>query len=133
MFIRPVGPTVHPASRPPGHPLLRGLLARAAGAAEAPEAPEAPDASGGAGGADAPHAADAAYAAYTADAADAPGSLAPEPRPATARPKQPQPHPTPAPQGSLAAELAQLAALAHEGHLTPEEFTTAKARLLGGG
>ncbi|WCD88661.1 hypothetical protein KPP03845_105070 [Streptomyces xanthophaeus] len=124
MFIRPVGPTVHPASRPPGHPLLRGLLARAAGAAEAP------DASGGAGGADAPHAADAAY---TADAADAPGSLTPEPRPATARPKQPQPHPTPAPQSSLAAELAQLAALAHEGHLTPEEFTTAKARLLGGG
>ncbi|MGW6874639.1 hypothetical protein ACWGHA_20135 [Streptomyces xanthophaeus] len=129
MFIRPVGPTVHPASRPPGHPLLRGLLARAAGAAGAPEAP---DASGGAGGADAPHAAYAAYAAYTADAADAPGSLAPEPRPATARPKQPQPHPTPAPQGSLAAELAQLAALAHEGHLTPKEFTTAKARLLGG-
>ncbi|MGW6947199.1 hypothetical protein ACWGHD_09745 [Streptomyces xanthophaeus] len=127
MFIRPVGPTVHPASRPPGHPLLRGLLARAAGAAGAPEAPEAPDASGGAGGAggaDAPHA---------ADAADAPGSLTPEPRPATARPMQPQPHPTPAPQGSLAAELAQLAALAHEGHLTPEEFTTAKARLLGGG
>ncbi|MFD8950629.1 hypothetical protein ACFV0B_17390 [Streptomyces xanthophaeus] len=128
MFIRPVGPTVHPASRPPGHPLLRGLLARAAGAAGAAAgAPEAPDASGGAGGADAPH------AAYAADAADAPGSLAPEPRPATARPKQPQPHPTPAPQGSLAAELAQLAALAHEGHLTPEEFTTAKARLLGGG
>ncbi|GHI87408.1 hypothetical protein ACWGF3_31935 [Streptomyces xanthophaeus] len=127
MFIRPVGPTVHPASRPPGHPLLRGLLARAAGAAEAPDASGG---AGGAGGADAPHAVDTAYAA---DAADAPGSLAPEPRPATARPKQPQPHPTPAPQGGLAAELAQLAALAHEGHLTPEEFTTAKARLLGGG
>ncbi|WP_405712465.1 hypothetical protein OG264_26015 [Streptomyces xanthophaeus] len=124
MFIRPVGPTVHPASRPQGHPLLRGLLARAAGAADAP---------GGAGGADTPHAVDTAYAADAADAADAPGSLAPEPRPATARPKQPQPHPTPAPQGGLAAELAQLAALAHEGHLTPEEFTTAKARLLGGG
>ncbi|MFG2750016.1 hypothetical protein [Streptomyces xanthophaeus] len=120
MFIRPVGPTVHPASRPPGHPLLRGLLARAAGAADASAA----------SGADTPHAVDAAYAA---DAADAPGSLAPEPRQAAARPKQPQPHPTPAPQGSLAAELAQLAALAHEGHLTPEEFTTAKARLLGGG
>ncbi|MEU9028047.1 hypothetical protein AB0D46_10995 [Streptomyces sp. NPDC048383] len=34
MFIRPVGPTVTAATRPPGHPLLRGLLRRAAGAAE---------------------------------------------------------------------------------------------------
>ncbi|MEV8531023.1 SHOCT domain-containing protein [Streptomyces sp. NPDC051211] len=30
MFIRPVGPVVHPAQRPAGRPLLRGLLARGA-------------------------------------------------------------------------------------------------------
>ncbi|KJY24290.1 hypothetical protein VR44_35780, partial [Streptomyces katrae] len=34
MFIRPVNVTVTAATRPPGHPLLRGLLRRAAGAAE---------------------------------------------------------------------------------------------------
>ncbi|MFF4317703.1 hypothetical protein [Streptomyces sp. NPDC001568] len=34
MFIRPAGPTVTAATRPSGHPLLRGLLRRAAGAAE---------------------------------------------------------------------------------------------------
>ncbi|MER7462151.1 SHOCT domain-containing protein [Streptomyces sp. NPDC097981] len=35
-----------------------------------------------------------------------------------------------APPGGLAAELAELAKLAREGLLTPEEFTEAKARLL---
>ncbi|MGW6571120.1 hypothetical protein ACWGAN_02965 [Streptomyces sp. NPDC054945] len=38
-------------------------------------------------------------------------------------------HPAPA---GLVAELTQLAGLAREGLLTPQEFTTAKGRLLRG-
>lgn len=43
MFIRPVGATVRAADRPAGHPLLRGLLARAAGAMEATAGAVGPD------------------------------------------------------------------------------------------
>ncbi|MFF3016920.1 hypothetical protein [Streptomyces sp. NPDC057939] len=39
---------------------------------------------------------------------------------------------TPTAQPGLAAELTQLAALAREGLLTPQEFTTAKSKLLRG-
>lgn len=91
MFIRPAGPEVRPADREPGHPLLRGLLARAAGAGAAS------DWAGGDG--------EAAPAAVRAEGTEA---------------------------GGMAAELAQLAGLAREGLLTPEEFTTAKSRLLRG-
>ncbi|MGW5846699.1 hypothetical protein ACWFQ8_01835 [Streptomyces sp. NPDC055254] len=115
MFIRPLHTTVTPADRPAGRPLLRGLLTRAAAppppglltrgvraAAEPPSPPEPPS---------------------------RPEPPAPEPDP---RPEDvpPPPEPAPAPSPGLAADLAQLAALAREGLLTPDEFTTAKAHLL---
>ncbi|MEV0409821.1 SHOCT domain-containing protein [Streptomyces sp. NPDC050448] len=109
MFIRPIGVTVQAANRPAGRPLLRGLLSRAAGAtAPAGEA-----------------------TAETAEAAEAaepvsPGERAAEPG---APPGGPAAEPGAPPVG-LAAELAQLAELAREGLLTPQEFTEAKARLL---
>ncbi|MFD3697716.1 hypothetical protein ACFWUZ_16445 [Streptomyces sp. NPDC058646] len=122
MFIRPVGVTVAPADRPAGRPLLRGLLARAAGTPEAgtvhpdtppdpatpwpqepPEPPEPP-------------------------AADPAEHLEP-PAPATPTPDV---GPEDTPRGGLAADLTQLADLARQGHLTPAEFTAAKARLLRG-
>ncbi|WP_051781727.1 MULTISPECIES: SHOCT domain-containing protein [unclassified Streptomyces] len=125
MFIRPMGVTVHAANRPPGHPLLRGLLARASGAAEATTgsvgAP-GPATSGSADRAEPP----------VGVAVEAPVGAPPEPP----RPAEPEPaaafaadHPAPA---GLVAELTQLAGLAREGLLTPQEFTTAKARLLRG-
>ncbi|MFI5667373.1 hypothetical protein [Streptomyces sp. NPDC051704] len=94
MFIRPVGTRVEPARRPSGHPLLQGLLTRAAGRPEpAPEAAE--------------HRA---------------RSTPPEGRTTAG-------HPGGQPTG-LATELAQLATLAREGLLTPQEFKEAKTRLL---
>ncbi|MFD7911387.1 SHOCT domain-containing protein [Streptomyces sp. NPDC059752] len=137
MFIRPMGVTVRAANRPPGHPLLRGLLARAAGAAE-PTAGSVgavgPAAAGPPGPAEAPPGAP-------------PGALPEFPQPAEPEPgPEPEPEPEPesvaaippdqttaagpVPSAGLAAELTQLAGLAREGLLTPQEFTTAKARLL---
>ncbi|MFG2971625.1 SHOCT domain-containing protein [Streptomyces sp. NPDC048331] len=150
MFIRPMGVTVRAADRPPGHPLLRGLLARASGAAEAtagsvgtsgPAGPAGP-AGGSAGPASArppvrtePPA--GAQPAPPAEAlAEAPVGAWTEPPPEPVQRAEPEPpaastpdHPAPA---GLVAELTQLAELAREGLLTPQEFTTAKARLLRG-
>ncbi|MEU8838220.1 SHOCT domain-containing protein [Streptomyces roseus] len=102
MFIRPIGTRVEPADRPTGHPLLQGLLSRATGTG--PAVPEAPAPESGTAGAPSPRA-----RTNTAP----PGT-----------PHQGTPH-----QG-LAAELAQLANLAREGLLTPQEFKEAKTRLL---
>ncbi|MFJ6481496.1 hypothetical protein ACIQK6_15430 [Streptomyces sp. NPDC091682] len=129
MFIRPMGVTVRAANRPPGHPLLRGLLARASGAAEptagsvgtpgpetATDPAGAPDRSG-------------------AQVEQLPAGTPPEAPPEPPLPTGPEPAaataPGPAPAG-LVAELTQVAGLAREGLLTPQEFTTAKARLLRG-
>ncbi|MFD3538719.1 hypothetical protein ACFWUQ_04375 [Streptomyces sp. NPDC058662] len=121
MFVRPLHATVTPADRPAGRPLLRGLLTRAAGppppglltravrAAEPPSRPEPPSAGAEPGADDAPE----------------------PPQPTAVPGAEPGPGPpSPATGPGLAADLAQLAALAREGLLTPDEFTAAKARLL---
>ncbi|MFG2880520.1 SHOCT domain-containing protein [Streptomyces sp. NPDC048337] len=132
MFIRPVGVTVHAAQRPPGHPLLRGLLARAAGTAETTTGAVTPDEPPRRG-----------LLARAVQAAEHP----PEPEPE--REREPEPEPEPEPEhpathpepghepeherphpAHLVAELTQLADLTREGLLTPEEFTAAKTRLL---
>ncbi|WP_030709766.1 SHOCT domain-containing protein [Streptomyces sp. NRRL F-2580] len=142
MFIRPMGPTVRPAQRPAGHPLLRGLLARAAGAVE--------DTTGAVGPGEAARWDLPARAVRAAEApAEPPAETEEAPEPVevsqgvaqglaqgvaeeeedilTASPTSPPTTPTP-----LVAELRQLADLTREGLLTPEEFTKAKARLLRG-
>ncbi|MEJ8642492.1 SHOCT domain-containing protein [Streptomyces sp. MS1.HAVA.3] len=142
MFIRPVGVTVRAANRPAGQPLLRGLLARAAGAVEATTGAVGPDepprrglparAVQAAGGpAEAPD-----WAWPEGEPTEEPEPLDPEEQEpedeerASTRPEDiPTAGPTP-PPGHLVAELTQLAELAREGLLTPQEFTTAKARLL---
>ncbi|MFK0231786.1 SHOCT domain-containing protein [Streptomyces vinaceus] len=101
MFIRPIGTRVEPASRPTGRPLLRGLLTRAAGAASPSGTGAAARATGG----------------PESDAG----------RPGAASPGGASPGVS---QQGLAAELAQLANLAREGLLTPQEFKEAKTRLL---
>lgn len=136
MFIRPMGVTVRAANRPPGHPLLRGLLARASGATEATSGSVGtPAPATTTGPTDAPDPADAP------DRTGAQAGRPPTGAPVDAPPEAPQPagpEPAaastpdrPAPAG-LVAELTQLAGLAREGLLTPQEFTTAKARLLRG-
>ncbi|MEU3911892.1 SHOCT domain-containing protein [Streptomyces sp. NPDC029721] len=138
MFIRPVNVTVTAATRPPGHPLLRGLLRRAAGAAEWSQ-----DAGPGEDGTTAEEALAEAFAEDEAEAlAEAAGAAGMEGRAEAADEAdamaRPTPWPTagptapPAAPGTLVAELTQLADLAREGLLTPEEFTRAKGRLLGG-
>ncbi|MCY0933378.1 SHOCT domain-containing protein [Streptomyces sp. H34-S4] len=131
MFIRPIGSVVNPSMRPTGHPLLRGILARGAyvwdAARHSPETPHAP------------HGAD-----RTAARSTTPGTA---PAPPTAASDRPGPSAGPgapgsagsagapgtaAPGGDLTDRLTQLAALAREGLLTPEEFSAAKARLLSG-
>ncbi|MEU8432981.1 SHOCT domain-containing protein [Streptomyces sp. NPDC029216] len=160
MFIRPVNVTVAAAHRPPGHPLLRGLLRRAAGAAEwsqevdagegrdegwGEELGESPEealaeafaedeaealaeAAGRAGRAGAAGMAGLAEAADEADAMARPAGWPPPEQPGQP-PRAPQPSQQ---HGILVSELTQLADLAREGLLTPEEFTRAKARLLEG-
>ncbi|MEY2231149.1 MULTISPECIES: SHOCT domain-containing protein [Streptomyces] len=131
MFIRPMGVTVRAANRPPGHPLLRGLLARASGAAEATAGSvgtAGPVAAAGPAGA-------TGWTEPPARAQAEPPTGAPiEAPPEPPQPAEPEPeaaitpdHPAAA---GLVAELTQLADLAREGLLTPQEFTTAKARLL---
>ncbi|MEU9373816.1 SHOCT domain-containing protein [Streptomyces sp. NPDC048255] len=122
MFIRPVGVTVTPADRPPGRPLLRGLLARAAGAPEAGTVhPDTPP--------DRPAPAPPAQP----EPADQPWPEEPPWPDEQPWPDEPAGTDSPPPGPGLAAELAQLADLTRQGHLTPEEFSRAKARLLGGG
>ncbi|MEU9250987.1 hypothetical protein AB0D66_03960 [Streptomyces sp. NPDC048270] len=133
MFIRPVGVTVRAADRPAGRPLLRGLLARAAGAVEG--------STGAAGAVDAPPRGllgRAVGAAEDTGRVEWPPEQEPEPEheegpwpPDPGSPEEPPPA-APAPPAGLAPDLAALAALAREGLLTPEEFTAAKARLLRG-
>ncbi|CAM5642143.1 SHOCT domain-containing protein [Streptomyces avidinii] len=127
MFIRPMGVTVHPANRPAGHPLLRGLLARATAA--------------GAGAAGAVQETAGAVGPDRPPPGAPPGRAEPEepagPEPAAALPaggraQDAGPAAEPAPSACLVGELTQLAALAREGLLTPQEFTAAKARLLRG-
>ncbi|MFD6876868.1 MULTISPECIES: hypothetical protein [unclassified Streptomyces] len=176
MFIRPAGRTVKAATRPQGHPLLRGLLRRAAGAAEWTQGEE-PErererereewertgwgegaAGTGAAGTDGVEGAADAIADLEGDAQvwemeareggteRTAGAAEPQATPAGPFPEATLPDAapsggantpgaaegTPAAQPGLAAELTQLAALAREGLLTPQEFTTAKSRLLGG-
>ncbi|NXY96310.1 SHOCT domain-containing protein [Streptomyces sp. BR123] len=136
MFIRPVGPVVHPARRPAGRPLLRGSLARGAyvwdvapvpawipqrgtGAAEEGAASAPPVVAGPAGepaGAAGAKAEPAGTAPPHASPGGAPGPSAEPAAPETG--------------ADLTAHLTQLAALAREGLLTPEEFSAAKSRLL---
>ncbi|MER6446559.1 hypothetical protein DEJ51_22665 [Streptomyces venezuelae] len=129
MFIRPIGVTVHAANRPPGHPLLRGLLARASGATEATTGAVGP-------GPVAPGPVGPADPATTTGPAGAPDGPPGRTEPPAGAQAEPEPTAAttpdrPAPAG-LVAELTQLAVLAREGLLTPQEFTTAKARLLRG-
>lgn len=156
MFIRPVGTTVHAATRPAGRPLLRGLLVRAAGA-------EAGAADTEAGAADAAATADAQPQGLLGRAVraaqgtgrvewepepepepgpwpDGEGEAEPDPDregeaelwpPDPASPEEP-PRSAPAHPEGLVSDLTRLAALVREGLLTPEEFTAAKARLLRG-
>ncbi|MGW0390936.1 hypothetical protein ACWDYJ_08540 [Streptomyces sp. NPDC003042] len=119
MFIRPVGVTVTAAARPEGRPLLRGLLRRAvgagagagaagaAGAAEWAVRPEVGGAGAGAGaGVTGAAGRGYAYAREAGPVVEPPGG------------------------STVVAELTQLADLAREGLLTPEEFAAAKALLL---
>ncbi|MGW7455447.1 SHOCT domain-containing protein [Streptomyces sp. NPDC054787] len=143
MFIRPVGATVRSADRPAGRPLLQGLLARAAGSAQGVVVADEPR-----------HGVRwrPAERIVRAEPRHEPElELEPEPEPEPELDPEPEPEPGewleagfselpppgapsggPAPRTGLVAELTQLAALAREGLLTPEEFTTAKARLLRG-
>ncbi|MFJ3515718.1 MULTISPECIES: SHOCT domain-containing protein [unclassified Streptomyces] len=139
MFIRPMGVTVSAANRPAGHPLLRGLLARAAGAAEASQASQAWERTAGAvtPAEPLPGAQPEPWEPAGPDAGPEPGADPGADRGATIRPDTTPPAGPAAPAGpgasaGLVAELTQLAVLAREGLLTPQEFTAAKARLLRG-
>ncbi|MGW7462096.1 SHOCT domain-containing protein [Streptomyces sp. NPDC054797] len=143
MFIRPVGVTVRSADRPAGRPLLQGLLARAAGSAQ------------DAAVADEPRHGVRWHPAERIVRTEPRHEPEPEPEPELDLEPEPdlEPGPEPgewleagfsefpppgapsggpAPRTGLVVELTQLAALAREGLLTPEEFATAKARLLRG-
>ncbi|MFB7464493.1 hypothetical protein ACFCZ1_13520 [Streptomyces sp. NPDC056224] len=132
------------ADRPAGRPLLRGLLARAVGATEGTVRADAPrhGVRWTPAGVVEPAGAEAAWV----EPAEAePAGAGPEPVESVGREREPEPPAgaspaappgTPpggtAPPAGLVAELRQLADLAREGLLTPEEFTTAKGRLLRG-
>ncbi|MCX5404637.1 SHOCT domain-containing protein [Streptomyces sp. NBC_00335] len=147
MFIRPIGSVVNPSQRPSGHPLLRGILARGAYVWEAAQRGAATPAQpqGGMAAASTP--------APGADSVPSPAGSVPSPAPSPPKPPKlpaapsdrrepaggrPAPHPGPgapgpvSPGADLTDRLTQLAALAREGLLTPEEFSAAKARLLAG-
>ncbi|MFK0196200.1 hypothetical protein [Streptomyces lavendulae] len=153
MFIRPVGVTVSPALRPPGHPLLRGLLRRAAGAAEWATAEESVAEGSVAEGSVAEGSVaeeleealeegvrlggrgeeGREYEAEAGAGAEPEGPGAPEGGDGGEPPTEAEP-PThlPVTGPTLVAELTQLSDLARQGLLTPEEFTLAKGRLLRG-
>lgn len=132
MFIRPIGSVVNPSQRPSGHPLLRGILARGAyvwDAAQHPAAVAAPQPHDGTAPAAAP---DAAPHTHPGPAPSPPAAPSARREPTAAHPA-PHAGPGPASPGAdLTDRLTQLAALAREGLLTPEEFSAAKARLLAG-
>ncbi|GLV80945.1 hypothetical protein Slala03_06340 [Streptomyces lavendulae subsp. lavendulae] len=148
MFIRPVGVTVSPALRPPGHPLLRGLLRRAAGAAEWATAEESVAEGSVAEGSVAEELEEALeegvrlggrgeegreYEAEAGAGAEPEGPGAPEGGDGGEPPTEAEPPTHPPVTGpTLVAELTQLSDLARQGLLTPEEFTLAKGRLLRG-
>ncbi|MCX5073388.1 SHOCT domain-containing protein [Streptomyces sp. NBC_00513] len=119
MFIRPVAAAPARADRPPGRPLLRGLLARASGTpdpgrnAARPPAPVSP------------------AARYADPDTETDTDIGADAGTGTDASAEPTPHGSTGAGEGLVRELAQLAALAREGLLTPEEFSTAKARLLG--
>ncbi|OKI29478.1 hypothetical protein A6A28_09305 [Streptomyces sp. CB03578] len=138
MFIRPVGVTVSAAVRPAGRPLLRGLLARATtgtapGYGDAGRSRSAEQGAGAYAYAD-PYAEEPPYP--EPDDADEPDWSEPAERGAEPGDEPGPGARTPAadraaePYAGLPAELAQLAGLAREGLLTPEEFAAAKALLL---
>ncbi|MFE2168725.1 hypothetical protein ACFXB3_27275 [Streptomyces sp. NPDC059447] len=154
MFIRPVGVTVRSADRPSGHPLLRGLLAQATGTGSVdvdeprqgvrwrttgpiePEPVGVEEAAGAEGGWEdgweggleggleegveggVEGAAVGSESGGHGEGDHAQGGHAESG------------HTESGPVGSFVAELTQLAALAREGLLTPQEFATAKGRLL---
>ncbi|WP_406184818.1 hypothetical protein [Streptomyces sp. NBC_01006] len=127
MFIRPVGTRVEPARRPTGRPLLQGLLTRAAGRPPAAGSSDSETADAEPAGPEGP----GAEAAGPQTAGPAAAGREPAPAKTTA----PGSGATtggaqPAPPTGLATELAQLANLAKEGLLTPQEFKEAKTRLL---
>ncbi|MCM1974980.1 SHOCT domain-containing protein [Streptomyces sp. G1] len=139
MFIRPIGSVVNPSQRPSGHPLLRGILARGAyvwDAAQHPAAVATPQPQDGT--------APSATPATPPDATPAtrPGQASAPPAAPSARREPAAAHPAPhtgpsapgpvSPGADLTDRLTQLAALAREGLLTPQEFSAAKARLLAG-
>ncbi|WP_328927623.1 SHOCT domain-containing protein [Streptomyces sp. NBC_00190] len=115
------------ADRPPGRPLLRGLLARAVGATEGTVRADEPrhGVRWTPAGAVEPVEAEPEPEAWEAERAE------PEWEPEAGSPVGMPPGGATPPAG-LVAELRQLADLAREGLLTPEEFATAKSRLLRG-
>lgn len=129
MFIRPIGSVVNPSQRPTGRPLLRGILARGAYVWDAAQHPPA-----------SPPTREGASPGTPPSPPAAPAARPATPGPATARPAGDRPAPPAgsgapgpaAPGADLTDRLTQLAALAREGLLTPEEFSAAKARLLAG-
>lgn len=144
MFIRPIGSVVNPSQRPSGHPLLRGILARGAyvwdtaqrgAATPQPQTGTGPGPAAGARGDSGPAAAATATAPAPAAAAAAATASSAAREPAAVRPAARADSGAPgpgSPGADLTDRLTQLAALAREGLLTPEEFSAAKARLLAG-
>lgn len=124
MFIRPIGSVVNPAQRPSGNPLLRGILKRGAYVWDTAR-PQ-------------PAASTAAPATHPSPSPAAPSAASSPTSPvpsASASASASGPRGSgPGPAGAeLTDQLTRLAALAREGLLTPEEFSTAKGRLLGPG
>ena len=101
-------PRMRPVRRPVGAPLLRGAIV------------------GGTAYHLGKRAAEGAEREARQDQAIADLQQQPAPPPA------PEPAPAAAGGGDITAKLARLGDMAQQGLLTPEEFTAAKARLLGG-
>ncbi|WP_330298564.1 SHOCT domain-containing protein [Streptomyces sp. NBC_00503] len=122
MFIRPIGSVVNPAQRPAGNPLLRGILKRGAYVWDTARPQPAASAAAPA----------ASHAAPAATSSAVSSAVSPVPS-AAASASGPRSSGPAAAGAELTDQLTRLAALAREGLLTPEEFSTAKARLLGPG
>lgn len=159
MFIRPIGSVVNPSLRPSGHPLLRGILARGAYVWDASQHPVAapaphPQDTPGPGSTSGPGTVSGSGSGSDSGPGPGPGpgsgpgtvsgsgpgsGTAPAAGPSTRRESAAARSAPPAGRGvpgpvspgaELTDRLTQLASLAREGLLTPEEFSTAKARLL---
>ncbi|WP_371617903.1 SHOCT domain-containing protein [Streptomyces sp. NBC_00454] len=126
MFIRPIGSVVNPAQRPTGNPLLRGILKRGAYVWDSARPQPAASAAAPAASHAAPAATSSAVSSATSPVPSASAS-------ASASASGPRSSGPAAAGAELTDQLTRLAALAREGLLTPEEFSTAKARLLGPG